>query len=215
MPRQPNQYLSGIRFSMMSSKVSTEAQNMKELQRMLRVSDMMVTAYSRLRGRYAFLSTSVDVLILFLSAWLSALAFASENIMDAINPTGASNQLFIGFIALTTFIISLIQLKVDWKGKASAYANSAQVFSSFKLELRRVLADSDDEIDGDTLKLMNEKYVTAGDFTIPVPEDQFIALKKAHLMKIEISKALDDAPSSSLLLLRVKLWWKDNCSCKK
>jgi len=215
MQRQPSQYLSGIRSSMMNSKMDLKEQNMKELQRMLRVSDMMITAYSRLRGRYAFFSTSVDILILFFSAWLSALAFASENIMGAINPTGASNQLFIGFIALTTFIISLIQLKVDWKDKTSAYANSAKIFSSIKLELRRVLADSRDKIDGDILKLMNEKYITAGDFTVPIPESQFLALKKIHLMKIEISKALDDAPSSSLLLLRVKLWWRDNISCKQ
>jgi len=215
MPRQPNQYLSGIRFSMMSSKMNPAAQNMKELQRVLRVSDMMVTAYSRLRGRYAFWSMCIDILILLLSAWLSALAFASENIMNAINPTNISNQLFIGTIALTTFIISLVQLKVDWKGKAAAYANSAKVFSSFKLELRKVLADSGDEIDTDTLKLMNEKYITAGDFSVPIPEDQFLALKKAHLMKIEISKALDDSPSSSILLLRIKQWWRDNYSCKQ
>jgi len=215
MQRQPSQYLSGIRSSIMNSKMDLKEQNMKELQRMLRVSDMMITAYSRLRGRYAFFSTSVDILILFLSAWLSALAFASENIMDAINPTGVSNQLFIGFIAVTTFIISLIQLKVDWKSKASAYANSAKVYSSFKLELRRVLGDSSNEIDGDTLKVMNEKYITAGDFTVPIPEDKFVALKKAHLMKIEISKALDHAPASSLLLLKVKFWLRDNYPCKK
>jgi len=215
MQRKPSQYLSGIRSSMMNSKADSKEQNMKELQRMLRVSDMMITAYSRLRGRYAFFSTSVDILILFLSAWLSALAFASENIMNVINPTELSNQLFIGSIALTTFIISLVQLKVDWKGKAAAYANSAKVYSSFKLELRKVLADSGNEIDGDTIRLMNEQYITAGNFTVPIPEGQFVALKKAHLMKVEMSKALDNSPNSNLLLLWIKLWWRDNCSCKQ
>lgn len=42
------------------------------------------------------------------------------------------------------------------------------------------------------------------------PESEFLAQKRNHLRKIEISKYLDKYPSASILLLRIKFWWRDN-----
>jgi len=200
---------------MMTSEVNTEESIGKELQRMLRVSDQMVTGYSRLSDWNSFLSICVDVIIMFLSAWLSALAFASEDIVTVINPSTFSNQMFIGIVSVTTFITSLIQLKVDWKGKAAAYESSKRLYSGFKLELRELLSDKSVVLDAETLKQVTAKYTTAGHFSIPIPDNKFVSIKKAHLLKVEMSKYLDNAPGSSLIILRVKIWWRDNFSCKK
>jgi hypothetical protein len=44
---------------------------------------------------------------------------------------------------------------------------------------------------------------------ISIPEAQFLRQKQRHLVKAAMSKALDDRPATSLMWLRVRLWWRD------
>ena len=45
---------------------------------------------------------------------------------------------------------------------------------------------------------------------MPIAESEFLRRKAYHLRKVEISKCLDQAPNMSILLFRVRMWWRDN-----
>ena len=54
------------------------------------------------------------------------------------------------------------------------------------------------------------RYDLATEVGIVLPEKQFLVQKRNHLRKIELSRQLDKHPSASLLLLKIRLWLRDN-----
>jgi hypothetical protein len=53
-------------------------------------------------------------------------------------------------------------------------------------------------------------YDMASAAGVEIPEKDFLALKQRHKIKVALSKSVDDHPSASLMLLRVKMWLRDN-----
>lgn len=62
---------------------------------------------------------------------------------------------------------------------------------------------------------MLARYDLATEVGTQLPEKEFLAQKRNHLQKIEVSKFLDKHPSASILLLTLKFWWRDNCARKE
>ena len=56
-----------------------ESPGQEEAERRYRVADMMITAHSALRDRYAHRAVALDVLILLASVAITALALADES----------------------------------------------------------------------------------------------------------------------------------------
>ena len=186
----------------------------KELSKMRRVADMMCSAHARIRDRYAQLALCLDIVVLALSTWLVALAFVEPQINIKLTPFGIDAKIWMGLLASATFFLTLIQQRADWKGKANAHKYSLKVYARIKIECRQLLNCSE-TIDIGQYNRLIEQYAMAGDIGIEIPENEFILQKKYHLRKVAISRHLDQFPSTSILLLKIKWFFIDNITCRR
>jgi hypothetical protein len=149
---------------------------------------------------------SLDLAILMISLWLVAMAFVKPEIASMLAPFGFRNEIWIGLLAICGFALSLIQLQVNWKGQAEAYHHSCVLMSTYVRECRVL----DSSTDVSQMKVALERYNVILDGVQPIPDSQFLNLKKRHLLKIEISRYLDSHPGASIALVHIRCWVRDN-----
>jgi len=180
----------------------------KELQRIKSVSDMLCTAHAALRDKYSRMGLILDLAILFISAWLVALAFVDPKINLILTPFQMDGQLWIGLLAVGTFILTIFQIKTDWKARSDSHKRALELFAEVKLEAGALLASG--QIDEPGLNRIHVLYGMASALGVEVPERDFLSQKRRHKMKIAVSKHLDEHPATSIRMFRFKLWWRDN-----
>ena len=105
-----------------------------ELERIKRVSDMLASAHAQLRDRYSRSAVALDVAILAASTWIVGLVFVDPKIGVRLTPPGIESQIWIGMLSITTFFLSVIQLRVDWKGRSDAQERSFEIHAQVKRE---------------------------------------------------------------------------------
>jgi hypothetical protein len=184
-----------------------------ELDRIRRVSDMLVTGHANLRDRYNRMATLLDLAVMALSTWLTAVVFIEPRINVKLTPFGIDPQIWVGFLGVFTFFLSIVQLRVDWKGRSDAHRRSFDLYSEVKRECGYLLA-SQEPLTADNCQRVLSRYDLATEVGTHLPESEFLVQKRNHLRKIEISKHLDKHPSASILLVRIKFWWRDNLARK-
>ena len=182
--------------------------DVEALERALRVSDQSCSAYAFLRDRYRWRSTALDLSILLLSAWLTAMVFVQPEIGVRLSPTSMSKDLWLGLLSIGAFGLSLVQLQVNWKGRALSYQLASAALSSFVKEHRSTAARADSV----QIQMALAKYQVITDALEPIPDAMFLTLKKRHALKVEVSRHLDKHPSANIWLLRLRLWFRDNTS---
>ena len=186
-----------------------EVGSREEVERIRRVADQLCTGHAALRDRYARRAVTLDIVILLLSAWLSALAFLDPRFDKWLVPFALDSQLWIGLMGVLTFCLTLIQLKLDWAGKSEAHKRTFGMYAEVKREAGYLLASAT-KIPAREFQRLAARYDMASDIGIGVPEGEFLPLKQRHKIKVEISKLLDRKPGASLLLTRLKLFFRDN-----
>ena len=179
-----------------------------EIARIRRVSDMLCTANAGLRDRLLRRAMALDISILFLSSWLVALSFVDPGIAIQLTPFDLDARMWIGFLALCTFLLTLLQLKVDWKGRADGHKRTVEMYGEVKQEAGHMLRAS--SFDEASVRHVMARYNMAIAVGTVLPEKDFLRQKGRHLRKVELSKHLDCHLSASVLLLKIKFWWKDN-----
>ena len=194
----------GETYLMIDSK--TERDVFADLKRTIRVSDQSCTAYAVLRDRYRRRSTLLDVIILLLSAWLTAMVWVQPAIADQLTLFKLSRDIWLGLLSVGTFGLSLVQLQVNWKGRATSYRQALAVLSTYVKELRPLRAAADPT----KIEAALERYQAITEPLEPIPEAEFLALKQRHLLKMQLSQYLDEHPGTSLWLMRWKLRWHDS-----
>lgn len=180
----------------------------EEVRRIKRVSDMLCTAHASLRDRYKRRSRTLDLLVLGLSTWLVALAFVDPVLNVRLTPRRWNPTLWTGLISVGVFFLTIVQLEVDWKGKADAHGRSLDLYTRIKLEAGRVL--SEPLVRPARLKRILSRYESASSIDTKIPEGDFLKLKRRHYLKIAVSKRIDANPGTSPLIETLKLWWRDN-----
>jgi hypothetical protein len=180
-----------------------------ELKRIHRVSDMLCSAHAAMRDSQARKATILDISILGLSIWLLALVFVDPTISIAVTPFHLNPSLWLGLVSVLTFFLSMLQVKVDWKGQADKHAQALAMYASVKRDSSYLLA-SERILPKHECHNVLAKYEMAGGLGVEIPEKDFLKQKRRHLLKIEISKHLNTHPSASLLLVRYHLWRRDN-----
>ncbi len=183
----------------------------EEVERIRRVADQLCTAHAALRDRFKRRTLLLDIVILLASAWLTALAFIDPRLGKWLIPFGIDSQLWIGLFGVIVFFLTLIQFKVDWGGKAEAHARSFGMYAEVKREAGYLLAASAD-IPAREFQRLAARYDMASDVGTGVPEKNFLQLKRRHLMKVRISKLLDQNPGAGILLTKLKMILSDNFS---
>lgn len=179
----------------------------RELERVARVADMMCSAHSALRDRYVRRALVLDLAILMPSAWLVALAFVEPRLNVSLTPFGLAPQVWVGLLSVVVFGFSVLQLRVDWKGRADAHARALDGYAEVKRDARFMLA-SGSEITERACRPVFARYGSAG--ATPVPEREFLAQKRRHVLKVAVSKHLDRCPAASPAVTKIRFWIRDN-----
>lgn len=182
-----------------------------ELKRIRRLADNRCSSHALLRERYSRLATGLDVVILTISLTLATLAFIDEEIASKALAVGAMSTNVgevIGIMALITAFLTLLQIKVDWKGKSDAHTRAFRAYAILKQESGNAL--NNDTVDTNVFNRIVHQDETTHAVAISIPENQFLKLKQHHLTKVKLSKHLDLHPSASILFTRMKFWFQDN-----
>jgi hypothetical protein len=181
----------------------------EELERVKRTSDMLATGHAHLNERYDRRALSLDIAILALSLWLTAVAFVDPRLGTKLTPFGLDPQLWVGVLGVFTFLLSILQLRVDWKRQSDAHRRTRDLYAEVKRECS-LLQASGTEIDPDDARRVLSRYGVATDVGTGMPEREFLHQKKRHLQKVAISRHLDAHPGTSIILFRMKIWLRDN-----
>lgn len=182
----------------------------EELERVRRVSDALCSGHAALRERYSRRALVLDLAILFLTTWLVALAFVPPPISDQLNPLSVDTRIWMGFLAVGTFLLSLVQLKTDWKTRADAHRRTVDLYAEVKREAGYVLSDGN--LDEEACRRVFSRYDMASAVGVEMPESEFLKQKRRHKIKVEMSRRLDAHPAASIFAMRLRLWWRDNVS---
>jgi hypothetical protein len=185
-----------------------------EIERIMRVSDMLITGHSNMREKYDSRALVLDSAIIALSVWLTSVVFVEPKIGVRLTPLHFDPQIWIGLLSIFTLFLSVVQLRVDWKRQADGHKRSAEMYSKVKAGCRYLL-ESKKVITRDTAQEVLAQYDLSGSLGSPIPEREFLRQKGKHLTKVRISKFLDKHPSASVPLLRARLWWRCNISNRR
>lgn len=183
----------------------------EELERLRRTADMLASAHAHLTERYDRRALVLDFAILGLSLWLTAVALIDPHLGVKLTPFGMDSQLWVGLLGSFTFFLSIVQLRVDWKRQSDAHKKSFDLYAEVKRECAHLL-DSGAEIGEEDNRRILARYGIATDVGTTLSETEFLREKQHHLMKVEVSKHLSKHPGASIVLLRMKIWWRDNLS---
>jgi hypothetical protein len=204
------QPINGRKYSTLNSHAAERTGDFREeLERIAKVADMLCTGHATLRDRYQRWSLLLDLGVLTLSTWLVALAFVDSSIARKLTPFHLEPMFWIGLLGVFTFILSVVQIKVDWKGKADAFNRSFEIYAEVKRQCSYVLCSSTliSKLDCEPILA---RYDLATQVGAHMPERQFLQTKRQHKLKVEISKHLDKHPGALIWLLKLKLIWRDN-----
>lgn len=183
-------------------------QSLKELQRVKKVSDLLCTGHAMKADELSRLALGLDLSLLTVSAWLVAVSFLDERLATRLTPFDINPQLWTGLLGFAAFILSLIQLRVDWKGQADAHRRSCDLYAEVKRDIGYLLANGD--LADDDIRRSFTKYDMASASSVPISEKDFLRIKRGHHLKLEVSRLIDAKPSASIILLKIRLWIRDN-----
>ncbi len=192
---------------MSASPVQPDAHHL-DLQRKFRVADMMCTSHAGLRDRYAFRAFSLDLLTLAASTWLLALAFVEPRINVELTPFHLDPTIWVGILGAVTFFLTIVQMKTDWRGRSDAHRRALAIYAEVKHNCGYLIAS--DSITEREYQRVCARYDLASSVGVEVPEKDFLRYKRNHLVKVAISKHLDSHPHASIILLKLRFWWRDN-----
>jgi hypothetical protein len=188
--------------------MNSEAKLKEELERIRRVADLSCSGHAGLRDRYARMALALDLSIIASSTWLTALAFVAPHFNVTLTPFDADPQLWTGLLSVTTFLLSIVQFKTDWKGRSDAHRRTVAVYAEVKREAGYVLASGNWE--GQASQRVFARYDMASAVGVEMPERFFLREKRRHRMKVAISRYLDMHPGASIALTRARFWMRDN-----
>jgi hypothetical protein len=177
-----------------------------ELRRKLRVLDQTLSMHCTLRDRYARRALLVDVILLACSVVFCASAFASDQVLSLLGGSPDRVRYLLKAISVVTFMLSVVSLRVDWKGAAAAHRQAADKMSGALAVFRKYKRD-DGSWDASIAGELDSVYSEAMRNSIAIPENAFLKLKARHLRKIEISKMLDLYPGRPVWVLRMRLFF--------
>jgi hypothetical protein len=174
-----------------------------EYRRKFRVLDQMLSSHAALRERYRRRSIGLILVIMGLSIISVTLALQDDHQVKVLFADLETKQ-WLALLAGTIFFLSILELVIDWRGKAWAHADAAHRLGELKGEFRRA------EVNGVLVDTGGVDLDAAYDQTtaaiVEIPNSLFNRLKAKHRRKIAVSKLLDDSPGAPLLYLRWRVF---------
>jgi hypothetical protein len=175
-----------------------------ELSRKFRVLDQTLSMHATLRDRYARRALVVDILLLACSVSFVATAFASDSALSHFGPSPDQIRFLLRIFSILAFLLSIVSLRIDWKGNSATHRDAAVKMSSAAASFRK-LRRADGTWPEECASELDAIYSEAMLNSVPVPDAIFVNLKARHLRKVELSRMLDSNPGCPVALLRLAL----------
>ena len=175
-----------------------------ELSRKFRVLGQTLSMHTSLRDRYGRRALIVDLSLLACSVVFCASAFAGDNVLSRFGTTPDNVRYLLRAFSVLAFMLSILSLRIDWKGKSASHRDAATKMSSAVASFRKYQG-TDGTWPPQYLEELDAVYWEAMRNSVPIPESLFVKLKARHLRKVELSKMLDLNPGCPVLVLRLRL----------
>jgi hypothetical protein len=180
-------------------------QQLAEVRRLERVSNMLASMYAMLRDRFALRAMILDASLMSGAALLGLFALADFSSLGAFSVNPGTARVVMGVASCVVFAASVVAYKVDWRARAGEYGRASSAYGRFKLRCREALARSEELSETDFHELLHA-YASLGEAHVPVPDAQFVSLKAAHERKEFLSRCLSQRPFASSRVLACVIW---------
>ena len=110
-----------------------------------------------------------------------------------------------GAVAFLAFCLSLIDLTWNPAIKSKAHDQAVAHYQRMNYEIRNLLGSG--PVTRERVRWLEEEFLDVAELP-RIPENQSLVLKRHHLQKIAISKALELNPHQAIWWLTFKLWWR-------
>jgi hypothetical protein len=175
-----------------------------ELDKKLRILDQSLSMHSDLRDRYKRRSLIVDLSLLACSVVFCASAFAGDSALSHFGTKPDLIRYFLRVSSVLAFMLSILSLRIDWKGKSAAHHDATGRLSR-ALASFRDHRQSDGTWPSESIPRLDDTYWAAMHNSVPIPEADFVRLKARHLRKVELSKMVSSHPGCPVIALRLAL----------
>lgn len=162
----------------------------EELERVRRASDMLTTGHSALTERFNRRAVLLDISILGISLWLTAIVFVKPHLNVMLTPFKLDPQLWVGLLGVFCFFLSIVQLRVDWKGRSDAHKRTCNLYAEVKRECGYLLT-SEEQITEEKSRRVLARYDMATDAGVSLPEKEFLRQRRDTFRR---------SPSASILI---------------
>jgi hypothetical protein len=144
------------------------------------------------------------------------MTFVDPVLSTKFNPTGLEDRIWLGILSITTFFAGIFDLVAGWKGKASGHNDSKSFYFKIKMMCNDLLND-ESSINSDNYSNLKKLYEMSDNYCLKIDDGKFLKLKRKHLVKVKVSKVLDDYPGAWVWLIKSKLIVSSsfNLFCKK
>ena len=172
-----------------------EAALAKEVERQRGTVDLMTTMHSLMRDRTRVQGTLLVCVILLASVVATAFAFAGGSSTVTILGLRGERSTWLGWFAVFTFSLTLVDLVLDRRGAAGRHADAVRKLAALMTEYRTLPRST--AVGFEECKRLTDHYRATMEALPLLPERQFNRLKSSHLLKHEISQYLSDHPGLS------------------
>jgi len=95
-----------------------------------------VTAHANLRERYVRRALVLDLDGFGSLVWLTAVVFVEPRLNLKLTPFHLDPQVWVGVLGAFAFFLSIVQLRVDWKGRSDAHKRAFDQYDDRIARLR-------------------------------------------------------------------------------
>lgn len=187
--------------------MSEEEISKNENDRQYRLIDQGLSMHSILRDRYARRATLLNCGLIGTSIFLCAFAFACDQAFTVIGVSPEIAKSALGFLSVVVLILSIIEFRVGWEGKASLHLEATQHLGELKLKYRKAWTENQGNDTKQNGRLSRE-YEKLQSLLPPIPENKFLSLKKEHEFKRLLSQRVSQHTKTPLWFLRLQMQWE-------
>lgn len=176
----------------------------KRLETLLESSNMQATAHGWLRDHYRFWNFWLTIGALIPTASLLLFPLVEDEFVKrALHMAPDMFKIANAVVALAAFVAVLVQLVWKPDSLSAAHARAVDHYTNAKFDVRRLLEQP--EIDPRDATTVEEKYLDVRGLPT-IRERRFLPLKRWHLRKVSLSRALSADPWAELPFMPWSRW---------